>query len=344
MLMVIFGAGASFDSAQACRLRIVAGAVEDDGLIWRPPLANGLFLDQHRTFGNLVSRYPKIRAILQRLREPKQKSVEEVLESLQSETGEYPERHPQLASVRFYLRDLLYACTNHWLDHTSGVTNYQDLADQIMHRHRTGESVCLVTFNYDLLLERALVDFGFQEKEPLYFLASHPVFKVFKLHGSVNWARYVNSPNVDGKEALIDCAESVKLSREWLNVSENETASNDRLFWPSIAIPVQTKSRSTFECPLEHLQHLEHLLKSVTKILIIGWQAREAHFLELLKNFLPEPLSLMIVCGSSEAGKKVFDHFVEQVGPKFSTANAHIATGGFTDFVVGRQGDEFFRA
>jgi hypothetical protein len=344
MLMVIFGAGASLDSAQACRLRIVGGAIEDDGLIWRPPLANGLFLDSHRAFGTFVERYPRIRAILQRLREPKRKSVEEILESLQGEVKEYAERLAQLASVRFYLRDLLYACTNRWLGHTNGVTNYQDLIDQMLRRHRAEEeTICLVTFNYDLLLERALMDFGFQLQEPRHFLALHPVFKVFKLHGSVNWARYVEHPNSGGPAALIDSGESMKLRREWLNVGENENSRSGSLLWPSIAIPVQTKSWSTFECPEEHLEHLGHLLKRVTKVLIIGWQAREAHFLQMLKDDLPKLVSLMVVCGSWEAGKKVLDHFVEQVGPKVSPGS-QVSAGGFTDFVVNGEGDEFFKA
>ena len=169
--LVIFGAGASFDSAQAYRLKIVGGVVQDDGLVWRPPLADGLFSDPHGAFGTFVKRYPKIRAVLPLLRERSNKSVEAVLESLQNEESEYAERHRQLAAVRFYLRDLLAECTSQWLDRTNGVTNYESLIDQILRRHRTNEDICLVTFNYDSLLEHALCNFGFQPREPIHFLA-----------------------------------------------------------------------------------------------------------------------------------------------------------------------------
>jgi hypothetical protein len=62
------------------------------------------------------------------------------------------------------------------------------------------------------------------------------VLKVFKLHGSVNWAKRANYPNVGGPETLIDAGDSLKLSREWLSVRENENERDGTLLWPSIAI------------------------------------------------------------------------------------------------------------
>jgi len=345
MLMVIFGAGASFDSAQACRLNVVGGVVQDDGLWYRPPLANGLFLDNHRSFGQLVEKYPKIRPIIPLLRERRDRNVEEVLESLQSEAREYPERLRQLASVRYYVRDLLYDCTNRWLEHTFGVTNYVLLADQVLRWHQADQAICLVTFNYDLLLEFALTNFKFEIREPNYFLGSHPIFKVFKIHGSVNWARFVTSPRGVRAKELIDLAAEIQLSQDWTTISQGQDSKGDWPLLPSIAIPVQTKTQSTFECPPGHLQYLKaDLLKQVTKILIIGWQAREAHFLELLSSNLRKIEHLMVVCGNHATAKSILDYFIAQVGPNAATAKGYIGLGGFTDFVVNREGDEFFRA
>ncbi len=53
---------------------------------------------------------------------------------------------------------------------------------------------------------------------------------------------------------------------------------------PAIAIPTQTKS--SFECPQDHLDALEEWLPHVDRILIIGWRAQEQHFLDLLKMHL----------------------------------------------------------
>lgn len=90
MLMVIFGAGASYDSAQAFPLPVlepyakgnVIGSImsPDSGAPWRPPLANDLFRDANLAFGHIVQRYPKLTHILPFLRQPSNgRTVEEEL-------------------------------------------------------------------------------------------------------------------------------------------------------------------------------------------------------------------------------------------------------------------------
>ena len=341
--MVIFGAGASFDSAQSARIQIVGGKVQYDGLPFRPPLANDLFADRNRAFAGLISGYSKMHPILPLLRERSQKSVEEVLESLQGEAAAYVERHRQLAAVRFYLRDLLWECTDRWIEHTSGVTNYSPLIDQILRWHATKEPIALVTFNYDLLLERALQNFGFSWFDPERFLKSHEILKVFKLHGSVNWAQLVDRPYESaGSDALIERAEIVKPTGLYVFTSRNQQVQGDKLVFPAIAIPVQRKDNSTFACPDAHLGNLKELLRKVTKILVIGWQAREAHFTSILQSYLSGRVRVLVVSGNQEEGKKILDYFNDQIGFKKSP-DSEVSTGGFTDFVVNRQGDEFFR-
>jgi hypothetical protein len=68
----------------------------------------------------------------------------------------------------------------------SNLTNYAPLISNVLEFNRTGEEVCLVTFNYDLVLERALYTFDFKRKTPDEHLDSHPILKLFKLHGSVD--------------------------------------------------------------------------------------------------------------------------------------------------------------
>src|SRR5207244_6413216 len=60
--------------------------------------------------------------------------------------------------------------------------------------------------------------------------------------------------------------------------------------FPAIAIPVETKR--SFECPAEMLEGLVELLPFVSKLLIIGWRATEAHFLSLLKTNLRRGVQL----------------------------------------------------
>lgn len=357
MLMVIFGAGASYDSAQAYRPpKLPSGGSQNfgylvpatnDGQTWRPPLANDLFLDRHQAFGNIVQRYFKLMPVLPLLREPSHgRSVEELLESLQNEAEGYPERQRQLASVRYYIRDLLWEVSQKWFLQTSGVTNYLPIVDQILRRHKSEEPVCLVTFNYDLLLDFALHTFGFKSRPPEEdYFDSHPTLKLFKLHGSVGWARFVDSP-VDPAitpQGLIELASSITLSNKYTEVSPHESKVGDKLIFPAIAIPVQTKTADTFECPPSHLAYLAELLKSVTKILIIGWQAREAHFLALLRSNLPALQRIMVVSGDVGA-YAILERFKKDIGPNaVLTAISETMTGGFTDFVVNQQGDEFFK-
>src|SRR2546425_1105282 len=128
MLMVIFGAGASYDSASALRPDRVSAT-------WRPPLANQLF-DLSR-FGNLVSQFPKCHPLITYLQAP-DSNVEEVLEKYQNESKGDPERIRQLAAVRYYLQTMLYTCMVGWQGETKGVTNYKTLMDLIRHERTSG--------------------------------------------------------------------------------------------------------------------------------------------------------------------------------------------------------------
>lgn len=350
MLMVIFGAGASYDSAQAFPVAITPPSGGNGGP-WRPPLANSLFRDQNEVFGTIIRKYNQLRRILPFLREPTASGgVEQTLEALQEQGRTYPERKRELAAIKFYLADLLMEITDRWDERTNGITNYAVLVDEILRLDTSGEEVCLVTFNYDLLLERALVGFpDFEMKEPERFLSSHPRLKIFKLHGSVNWSRTVGvggafyHPNKIIEEAhLIQPTDRFvpgNAAREYGSGRQPGTV------FPAIAIPVQTKTASHFECPSAHLGHLTAMLPTVTKILIIGWQARESHFLHMLRGMLPKLQRVMVVGAHAPDAQATLQRFLEEIGFGIATygQNVHVAQGGFTDFVVNREGDEFLR-
>lgn len=351
MLMVIFGAGASYDSAQAFPVSINPTSGGNGGP-WRPPLANNLFRDQNEVFGPIIRKYNQLRRILPFLREPTASGgVEQTLESLQEQGGTYPERRRELAAVKFYLADLLMEVTERWDERTNGITNYAVLVDEILRLDGSGEDVCLVTFNYDLLLERALVGFSdFEMKEPESFLSSHPRLKIFKLHGSVNWSRTVGvggafyAPNKIIEEAhLIQPSDRFVLGNA---AREYGAGRQVGTVFPAIAIPVQTKTASHFECPSAHLGHLTAMLPTVTKILIIGWQARESHFLQMLRGMLLKLQRVMVVGAHAPDAKDTLIRFLDQIQLPFDplSSNYSVAQGGFTSFVVNREGDEFLRS
>jgi hypothetical protein len=96
MLLVIFGAGASYDSDPARPPE----TVKDDR---RPPLADQLF-DNREKFAEALTYFPECKPIVPLLRGTGE--VEQRLEQLRDEAisaPPYPERLRQLAAVRGYL-------------------------------------------------------------------------------------------------------------------------------------------------------------------------------------------------------------------------------------------------
>jgi hypothetical protein len=106
-----------------------------------------------------------------------------------------------------------------------------------------------------------------------------------------------------------------------------------------LAIPVETKN--DFECPAEHLAVLREFVPKVTKILIVGWRATEAHFLKLLvDNLKMDGVRIMAVSGGlHEAG--LIRMNLQKVGIDCWFRGAQ---GGFTKFIETREGDEFLKA
>jgi hypothetical protein len=333
MLMVVFGAGASYDCAPSLRGKQPNEAPS------RPPLAKDLF--QNRAPFALKSFvYRRMLKIVPLLRETHGKPIEEVLETLQIEAETYPEGKRQLAAVRYYLRDVLGDCTINWVQEALGVTNYRSLLDQIARqRHERAEPITLVTFNYDALLEDALADEGFQ-LEKISDYISHPTYKLFKLHGSVDWSRVVQQPYATtlSRFDLIDLADELKFvpDRFVLN-RERQDFKGTLLLFPAIAIPVQRKD--IFECPAEHVEALSNLIPKVTQILFIGWQAQEDNFLKMLREGLRPLKGIMVVDENSEKAKAIAAHLQNSLGP----VESYCADEGFSQFIETREGDKFFR-
>jgi hypothetical protein len=156
MLVVVFGAGASYDSSPD-KLPQPGVLLEDqdDDEAFRPPLAEQLF-DLRELFAAELEKLPgylRSCIMLLRRRAPNV-TVEEVLEKMRLEAESKPIRHQQLAEVRYYLRSALRRCVHEWNRRvTRGVTNYGQLLGHIAASTNPGDEVCFVTFNYDSMLE-----------------------------------------------------------------------------------------------------------------------------------------------------------------------------------------------
>src|SRR6266849_1575931 len=346
MLLVIFGAGASYDSAPSHPPNrgplptMIPRGIDNH----RPPLANQLF-EERALFAETLERYKQCLAIVPYLRHLGERQLEEVLEHLQTEAESYAQGHRQLAAVRYYLHDMLWACGDAWLHEAHGVTNYRTLLDEINRFRKPDETVSLVTFNYDTLLEPGLEDLGFKITRVSDYVEQNPHYKVFKVHGSVNWGQVVSRESFQAPgnvapptiERMIAMANELQITESFVLSPTRPMAwvDNEPVF-PAIAIPVQAKSK--FACPQSHIDCLEKLLPKVTKILIIGWRAMEQHFLRLLAAHLPKRRVLVyIVAGDEESARNTG----EALGRFDIQLKMGLDKGGFTDFILEHRAREF---
>lgn len=306
MLMVVFGAGASYDSIPSRPPKSYPTTL----MPFRLPLGHQLF-DDRSDFVRDMSHFPKCQPIIPLLQNlPPDGSVERVLTTLQAEAKDYSERHSQLASIRFYLQLMLWNCERHWKKVAQGITNYKSLLDQLDRWRKPPNQICLVTFNYDTMLEDVLPTVGVAIQGLSDYIANKK-YKLIKLHGSVNWAREVDTPieNVrqrdvsDVARELIDRAADLIVTQRYRVLTERPTAKSDDLaLFPAIAIPVESKS--DYECPPDHLEGFRACIPEVTKLLVIGWRATEITFLQLLAENFSQEVSTMVVAGSAKGERR----------------------------------------
>src|ERR1700730_12728650 len=122
MYMVIFGAGASFDSDPARPLDNGRGE-------YRPPLGDELFMNLP-TCNNGMDTFQQFDALVPWLRNPDDGlSVEAKLEKLHSDNVD-PGRQRQVRSIVFYLQYVVWQFQRRWWDGHHGRTNYKALIDQ----------------------------------------------------------------------------------------------------------------------------------------------------------------------------------------------------------------------
>jgi hypothetical protein len=303
MLMVVFGAGASYGSRPETGPRARASPVEHV----RPPLTDELLSGRHGTF---AARYPSSRPAIVALRRARAEGPDTPIESaigdLYEAAAHNPERARHLLALRFYLCDLVGTVSTEWWDRLDGFTHYTELLDRIgTWRLKTDEPVVLVTFNYDRLLdlttEAQVGDWrlgGF----PSYIGRSD--WQLLKLHGSVGWARVLyDLENVDHNQAneVISRSGGVDFDRGDLRPRPWSQAivpgERNAVAVPGIAVP--TTLKQDFQCPKEHVETFKKAVGEVDRLLTVGWRAAEPHVLELLAQSIPPGYHLAI-CDRSE--------------------------------------------
>ena len=114
-------------------------------------------------------------------------------------------------------------------------------------------------------------------------------YSLFKLHGSINWGLEVDGIKHPGNNVpypyqnLIDAVTpgSPHLTKRYRLCNREMWPMTERVVvFPALSIPVENKDE--FSCPPTHVEALEKMLPTVTKMITIGWRATEAEFLNRL--------------------------------------------------------------
>ena len=336
MLMVIFGAGASYDSCSSFPLY----KWPRDGTAWhRPPLAKELFLplDQYR---DISKNYRQCQYLFSDLEG--RENVEEILERFRLEAETDPQRAQQLLALQYYIRDVVSHSQRAWTTYTRGVSNHQKLLDHA----RKWSNVCLVTFNYDKLIEDALAGMGLV-MSIMESYVSDAKFKLIKLHGSIDWVNLVPSvPGLSGSptpQALINAAARFGETNIFSVEKHQPPAEfHDRLREPYVELPalaIPTISKSRFICPDSHVEALRQCIPAVTRVLMIGWRATERHFLKMLAEGLRPETQGLAVCGKEDFAESTVGNLKAGDVPGVYYADR----GGFSDFVRSPRMAEFLK-
>ena len=336
MLMVIFGAGASYDSVPAFPAGVNPGSS-------RPPLAKDLFALTGLNM-EAMEQFPQCQAIMPDLQNPSNnETIEQILQRFQDE--DHPLRRRQLAAVRFYLQFMISRCQEGWRAAARAGTNYQVLLSELELMRTPEEQVCLVTFNYDTMLEDAMTStLGIAIRNLANYIDGRH-YNVIKPHGSVNWARLVSTPvggNTTARDlawGVIDRVDQLRISREYtITAACPPGRSGDTALFPAIAIPVERKS--TYECPDDHVEVLKRCIPQVSDLLIIGWRATEEHFLSLLGESLPNA-RVHVVAGSKNDVDEIVDR-LRRAGVHAEVKGATVE--GFTHFTQHNRLRDFLRS
>ncbi len=320
MLLVIFGAGASYDSVPHLPPPVPTTGGQNNWTPinsptvgrheeFRPPLANQLFEDRP-IFVEAMQLFGDCRPLVPLLRK-RGTAIEQELAKFQEQAKTFPERYRQLAAIRYYLHFALQECQRHWLALHRGITNYVTLLDAIERwRFEFKEQVCFVTFNYDTMLEDAMsqvLRFSFRD---LSSYISREDYRLIKLHGSVTWGREVDGiANAHGltPQSLIDRGADLQISGRYRITSRflAPLEEDGTVVFPALSIPVENKDE--FSCPREHVEMLGATLRQVSKLIAVGWRATEADFLGMLNarlTGLTGTPDLMVVSGDSEGAEE----------------------------------------
>jgi hypothetical protein len=308
MLMVVTGAGASYGCIDDANLDAVDSL---DFQSSRIPIANQLFAlnNQNRSVAIF---YPELRGLATEirtalLRDP-DLTVEDELALLAERSDQETTR--QLLAMRFYLKDLIGSRQAECARLLVQGGTYDALVARLRRwRSESSEPVLYATFNYDTLLDSAIEAGERVQFTRLGDYVAQNQVQLYKLHGSISWVRQAtcNYPPPSAVGRALDPlfarehAELLEPPSDSFQMASQVQAGPRYVWLPAIAVPVARKTE--FECPSAHIEALSSRLPEVTRLLVVGWRGRDAHFVQLLRERLRPGRLKVLVADAQETGE-----------------------------------------
>lgn len=298
MLVVILGAGASNDARPP-------GQGDDV----RPPLTYRLVstgFDQYWSHS-----YRGAASLIHRVRESVAagSALETALQEYADEAARYPVVLSHVMAFRYYVQALFRDLTRRFgSDLGDGTTAYLRLVSKLERWRRDNNTrILYITFNYDTLLEEGLTSYLTRPFESAAKYLHHDR-AVIKVHGSDNWGQEVR--RTDGVEltgtgpnTIIEAAEDglEQLPGFHVLADINQVQMpNGAYVAPAVAIPIAAKDGTSWACPPDHLERMRQDLAEAWSVLVMGWKGQEPHFVQELKERLPEYTPITIVTRPAE--------------------------------------------
>ena len=329
-LFVFIGAGASKDCA-------LDGLTAYSNPQYIPPLTAELFSpvkeleairSKYLQIGGPVSDY------LSRLKQNKKESFESFLRKLRDSKSELEKRQFRLISI--YLQELFQTISQNYLSYPVGPdrrrgSQIPNAYTLLIHRIRKAmdagkyEDVCFVSFNYDSLLDDALLDcFGLGQFRDLdAYVEFRKGWSLIKFHGSHDWWYALTPP--DGiyygsirshLKQNVDKLDLSKCGPMELRVDADGgsgVSPRDKMYFPAIAVPVDDKYMPI--CPGKHIDHLKKLAEAQTcgkDLLIIGFSGIDKDLFNATQ--MVNAVRILAVAEKAESAKSMLTNFSNNWG------------------------------
>lgn len=337
-LLIITGAGASYDCVQSSRANIKSE--------FTPPLAKNLFNTvpqkdnpTNETIALHLSNNPLAYQVGYKFHSSF--AGNKLEQNLEQHLLEYKNSKKyiiknQYWSVPIYLYELFWDISRKYLPTQHGLpSNYKVLIDEIS-KSKYNQIIWL-NLNYDLLADYAIkisVITQFSNLNDYIQLETKDDLKIkyTKPHGSVNWWRKILIPGglrFDMiKEGLIPEDFEEQLTQE---IYTQLTSGDDNKRYPAISAPI---GKYDFVYP-KHIEAIIPDLKSITDVLCIGFSALDRDILNLIKEHVPQIIKLKIVNGSHVAGKEAYEQIVKFCMEPETIVDHAAYEGGFSKFIEG---------